>query len=379
MKLLQDHLVLDFSQFLSAPSASLRLADLGARVIKVERPIIGDICRSLYVSDIKVDGESTIFHAINRNKESFEADIKDEVELAKLKKLIKEADVMIHNFRPGVMERLGLSYEAVNEINPTIIYASVSGYGEVEEWKELPGQDLLLQAISGVTYLSGSETDSPTPMGVAAADILAGTHLVQGVLAAIFERFSTHKGAHVTVNMLESLLDFQFEVLTSFYNDGHELPKRSKVNGAHAYIAGAYGIYKTLDGYIGIAMAPVPLLGDLLDCDTLGEYKDSQNWFTNRDEIKTILKEHLSKKTTQEWLSLLEPADIWCSNVFDYEMLQNHEGYKEIQMEQEVKNGGRAIRTTRCPIRVDNAILWSDKGAPNLGEHTSAISKEFNL
>jgi len=379
MKLLQDHLVLDFSQFLSAPSSSLRLADLGARVIKIERPIIGDICRSLYVSDIKVDGESTIFHAINRNKESFEADIKNENELTKLKKLIRKADILIHNFRPGVMERLGLSYEVVKEINPAIIYASISGYGEVGEWKGFPGQDLLLQAISGITYLSGNEEDSPTPMGVAVADILAGTHLVQGILAAIFERFSTNEGAYVTVNMLESLLDFQFEVLTSFFNDGNELPKRSKVNSAHAYIAGPYGIYKTLDGYIAIAMAPIPVLGDLLNCATLGKYTNPNTWFANRDEMKIILKNHLSRKTTKEWLSLLEPADIWCSDVFDYEMLQKHAGYKEIQMEQEVKNGDKTTRTTRCPIRVDKEILWSDKGAPNLGEHTNAISKEFDL
>ena len=128
MNLLEDIMVLDFSQFLSGPSAGLRLADMGARVIKIEKPVSGDICRELYVSDVMVEGESTIFHAINRNKESYAADLKNEEDLKKIKLLIAKADVMLHNFRPGVMERLGLDYETIKTINPSIIYAEVSGY-----------------------------------------------------------------------------------------------------------------------------------------------------------------------------------------------------------------------------------------------------------
>src|SRR6476646_7625514 len=121
--LLEDIIVVDFSQFLSGPSAGLRLADFGAEVIKIERPVIGDICRSLYVSDVKIEGESTIFHAINRNKKSYVADLKTKAGLEKVKKILARADVLIHNFRPGVMDTLGLSYEKVKEINSGIIYA----------------------------------------------------------------------------------------------------------------------------------------------------------------------------------------------------------------------------------------------------------------
>jgi crotonobetainyl-CoA:carnitine CoA-transferase CaiB-like acyl-CoA transferase len=187
MKLLEDILILDFSQFLSGPSASLRLADMGARVIKIERPVTGDICRSLYVSDVNVNGESTIFHAINRNKESYQADIKNLHDLNEIKKLIVRADVLIHNFRPGVMERIGLSYDNVKALNPNLVYARINGYGDEGGWKDKPGQDLLLQAVSGLTFLSGNKEDNPTPMGVAVTDILAGTHLVQGILTAIFK------------------------------------------------------------------------------------------------------------------------------------------------------------------------------------------------
>ncbi|MCH5598041.1 CaiB/BaiF CoA transferase family protein [Niabella ginsengisoli] len=289
-RLLEDILVLDFSQFLSGPSAGLRLADMGARVIKIEKEGTGDICRQLYVSDVKLeDGESTIFHAINRNKESYCVDVKDEASLAKIKKLITKADVMLHNFRPGVMKRLGLDYETVKELNPSIVYGEISGYGEEGEWKALPGQDLLVQAVSGLTYLSGSLHHQPMPMGVAVADILAGTHLVQGALAAILSRLNTGEGSLVQVSMFESLLDFQFEVLTCFLNDGNEMPVRNAVNGAHAYIAAPYGIYKTADGFIAIAMAPIPVLAKLLNEAALSNYNDPNDWFNKRDEIKELL------------------------------------------------------------------------------------------
>lgn len=379
-KLLEDILVLDLSQFLSGPYASLRLSDMGARVIKIERPLTGDICRSLYVSDVRVEGgESTIFHAINRNKESFVADIKDEAQREQLKDLIRKADVLIHNFRPGVMERVGLGYEAVREINPQLVYAEINGYGEAGEWKQLPGQDLLLQAVSGIAYLSGNCSDPPTPMGVAAGDILAGTHLVQGILSALFARMASGEGALVQVSMLESLIDFQFEVLTCFFNDGNRLPQRSTVNSGHAYIAAPYGIYQTADGHLALAMGSMPLLGKLLGCDALKAYAQSSDWFSKRDEIKRIIQQQLLGRSTGEWLKILEPADIWCAEVMDYDKLTVSEGYAVLDMEQSVVADGKAVRTTRCPVRVDGELLKSTKGAPQLGAHTEAIKKEFGL
>lgn len=379
-KLLDDLLILDFSQFLSGPSCGLRLADLGARVIKIERDGDGDLCRALYVSDTKIgDGESTIFHAINRNKESFSINLKDPASSVRIKKLIAVADVMLHNFRPGVMQKLGLDYDTVKQINPDIIYGEISGYGEVGEWKELPGQDLLLQSISGITYLSGSEDDPPIPMGIAVADILAGTHLGQGILAALYRRQIQGTGALIQVSMLESLLDFQFEVLTCFLNDGNELPLRSAVNGAHAYIAAPYGIYKTADGYIAIAMTPVTQLGELMQVDKLRQYLLPEDWFTKRDEIKSILKESFAHRSTAAWLSILEPADIWCANVFDYETLLTQEGYKVLEMEQWVRSGPVKVKTTRCPVTINGEKIRSHRGAPLLGEHNARIIQEFNL
>jgi len=380
MNLLQDILVIDFSQFLSGPSAALRLADMGAQVIKIEKPVTGDICRQLYVSDVMIEGESTIFHAINRNKQSYAADLKNADDLEKVKQLLAKADVMMHNFRPGVMERLGLDYETVKKINPSIVYAEISGYGNEGPWRDLPGQDLLLQAASGLTWLSNNSNENPTPMGVAVVDIMAGTHVAQGILATLYKRCMTGEGALVQVSMFESVLDFQFEVLTCYYNDGKQLPVRSAINSGHAYVAAPYGIYKTKDDYIALAMTDIVGLGTLLACEPLKQFSNASDWFDKRDEIKKALATHLLKGAAGYWLAILEKADIWCAPVLNYDKLVKEEGYRVLNMEITVKtSNGLSIKTTRCPIRVDGKLLVNDKGAPQLGEHNEEIDAQFGL
>ena len=220
-------LVLEFCQFLAGPSAGLKLADLGARVIKFERPKYGDACRQLSIKNLFVDDDSLLFHTINRNKESYTADLKNQEDLAQLKKLIAKADIMVHNFRPGVMEKIGLDYEKVQFINPKIIYGVVTGYGDKGPWANKPGQDLLVQSMSGLTYLSGKSSDGPVPFGLSVSDIMCGNHLAQGLMAALIKRAKTQKSVLVEVSLLESILDVQFEVLTTYLNDGGKLPDRS--------------------------------------------------------------------------------------------------------------------------------------------------------
>ena len=176
---------LEFSQFLSGPYAGLRLSDLGARVIKIERPEVGDLCRTLYISDTDLEGDSTLFHAINRNKESFAANLKDPKDLDLVKKLITKADIITQNFRPGVIEKIGLDYESVKKINSKIVYGSISGYGSEGPWKDLPGQDLLAQSRTGLVWLNGNGGEAPTPMGHAAADMLAGHYMVECILLSL--------------------------------------------------------------------------------------------------------------------------------------------------------------------------------------------------
>ena len=376
MKPLEDYLIVDFSQFLSGPSASLRLADLGARVIKIEKPGTGDICRTLYTSDLIMNGESSVFHTINRNKESFAIDFKQPSELEKLKKLLAKADVVMHNFRPGVMERVGLSYDDVKKINPNIVYAEISGYGTKSELKDLPGQDLLLQSLTALTWLSGNQEDGPVPMGLSIVDMLAGAHLAQGILAALYRKATHNMGAKVQVSMLESAFDFQFETITTYFNDGGELPVRTKSNNAHAYLGAPYGIYKTNDGYLALAMGSIPVLASLLQCDELLQFPE--NKFELRDEIKNILASHLKTQNTQFWLDILEPADIWCAKVLNYKQLFAEEGFKILDFTQQVEmQDGYSYKTTRCPIKIDGEYFTSTKGSPKLGQDNARIIKEF--
>ena len=284
--------VLEFSQYLSGPSAGLRLADLGARVIKIERPGVGDACRRLSIKNLWIDGDSLLFHTINRNKESITADLKSPEDRIILEKLIARADVLTHNFRPGVMEAVRLDYAAVRAINPRIIYGEISGFGKLGPWKDRPGQDLLLQSMSGLAYTTGNEYDQPMPFGLSIADSLCGAQLVQGILAALVRRQRTGEGALVEISMMESLLDLQFEFLTTYHSTG-KLPERSRLSNGNPLLSAPYGIYATADGFIAIAMVNIPQLAQAIGSEALMAFSQDEA-FSRRDEIKEILSGHLA-------------------------------------------------------------------------------------
>jgi len=373
--------VVDMSQFLSGPYCSLRLMDLGARVIKIERPDGGDLSRRLYLSDTEIGGDSTIFHAINRGKDSLAIDLKNPDDLAALKKLLAQADVVIQNFRPGVIKRLGLDYEAAQEINPRLVYASISGYGEEGPWVGRPGQDLLAQARSGLMWLNGDEGQGPVPFGLAVADMLAGAAAAQGILAALVRRGITNKGSHVETSLLEALVDLQFEVLTTHLNDGRRLPKRSDFRSAHAYLAAPYGVYPAADGYLAIAMMPIAKLAKLLEADSLAPFADDpKSAFANRDDIKRLIADRIAEKTVDEWLAILEPADIWCARVLNWEELLASQGFLTLDMLQTVtREDDVSITTTRSPLRINGQRPKVARAAPRIGENSQQIREEFGL
>jgi CoA:oxalate CoA-transferase len=374
-------LVIDMCQFLSGPYASLRLQDLGARVIKIERPDGGDLSRKLYLSDTEIGGDSTIFHAINRSKESLALDLKAPADLEALRKLLGKADVVLQNFRPGVIERLGLDYPSVKALNPGIVYASITGYGDTGPWQARPGQDLLAQARSGVMWLNGDHDQGPVPFGLAIADMLAGAAVAQGILAGLVRRGRTGTGSLIETSLLEVLVDFQFEVLTTHLNDGRRVPKRSEFRSAHAYLSAPYGVYPTTDGYIAIAMTPIPKLADLLELKALDPYREEpSSWFGARDAIKAIIAGRLATAPTAHWLAILEPADIWCAQVLNWPELLASEGFKALDMLQTVtREDGVSIMTTRSPLRVNGKRARTDRAAPLVGEQSDAIRAEFGL
>ncbi|GES44336.1 CoA transferase [Rhizobium dioscoreae] len=372
--------VVDMSQFLSGPYCSLRLMDLGARVIKIERPGGGDLSRRLYLSDDE-SGDSTIFHAINRSKESLAVDLKNERDMSALRKLVSKADVLIQNFRPGVIERLGLDYEAASKLNPRLVYCSISGYGEEGPWVGRPGQDLLAQSRSGVMWLNGDEGQGPVPFGLAIGDMLAGAAAAQGILAALVRRGVTGEGGLVETSLLEALVDLQVEVLSVHMNNGYKLPERSHVRSAHAYLSAPYGVYPAADGYLAIAMTPISKLADLLGIDELAAYRDHEkSWFTARDEIKALIAARIASRNVDDWLAILEPADIWCAKVLNWPELLGSEGFRVLDMLQTVgRDDGVSLRTTRLPIRIDGQRPKFERAAPHVGEHNAALWEEFDL
>jgi CoA:oxalate CoA-transferase len=378
MKPLEGLVVLEFCQFLAGPSAGLKLADLGARVIKIERPVKGEACRQLSIKDLFVDESSLLFHTINRNKESFAADLKNSEDLALVKKLIAKADIMTHNFRPGVMDKIGLTFANVLAINPKIIYGTITGYGEKGPWAKKPGQDLLLQSLSGLSWLSGRKSQGPVPFGLAVADLMCGNHFVQGILTALLKRAKTAKGVLVEVSLLESILDVQFEAITSFLNDGGQLPERGDVKGsAHAFLSAPYGVYQTQNGYISLAMGDLLCIGNLLEIN-LEKYTDKHQWFASRDEIRALLIVRLSTQTSEHWLDLLQSKGVWCGKVLNYDDLDNQSFVNDLQLKQTVKNSaGETLVTTRSPIQLDGEILTSSKAAPKVGEDNLIIQEQF--
>ncbi|MFG1911412.1 CaiB/BaiF CoA transferase family protein [Kribbella sp. NPDC048928] len=361
--------VLDFSQFLAGPVAALRLADLGARVIKIERPGSGDAGRRLAFAGLMVGDDSMSFHTMNRNKESLVADLKDPDDLARVRALVAEVDVVVSNFRPGVMERLGLDYETVRELNPGIVYGSVSGYGDTGPFKDRPGQDLLAQSIAGLPWLNGSRDDPPVPVGLAVADHLASCHLAQGITALLVRRFRTGRGGHTQTSLLEALLDLEFELLTTRLNDPSIEVRRKGIRSAHAFLPAPYGIYPTSDGYLAIAMNPVPVIGRLLELPEVAAMTDPQDWWDRQEEIEELLSDRLRARTRDEWLAVLDAEDVWCAPVLTLDELVDHDGFRAIAMTQEIKRDGLDLITTRSPIRIDGERLLNPRPAPRLGEH----------
>lgn len=365
--------VLDFAQFLAGPVAAMRLADLGAEVIKIERPTGGDLCRSMVVNGQSFDQDSLVFHTFNRGKKSVAANLKDETDLARVRALIESADVMIHNFRPGVMERIGLGYEAVRELNPRLVYGAVSGYGTTGPWVGKPGQDLLVQSLSGIAWLNGNAGDGPVPTGFAMLDVATAGNLVQGILACLLRRSVSGKGGLVEVDLMSAALDMTSEQLTCFLNDNGRAPKRHEIGNANPYQPAPYGIYKTADGYLAFAMTPLATVAELLDAPEIATYDQSEA-FEKLDEIKAIVARYFAGKTTQAWLDILEPAGIWCAPVLDWPEFVATDGFKALDKVQSITApDGAQAQTTCCPFRIDGKTVANPKAAPRLGADTEAV------
>jgi CoA:oxalate CoA-transferase len=374
---LEGILVVDFSQFLAGPYASLRLLDLGARVIKVENIEGGDLCRYHYLSETRIDGDSTLFHAINRGKESIALDLKTAEGLARAQKLVARADVVIQNFRPGVMERLGLDYAAVQGLNPDVIYGSISGYGTAGDWADLPGQDLLAQARSGVMWLSGNAGDGPVPIGLPIADISTGSNLAMGILGALFRHARTGQGSLVQTSLLESMVEMQFEFLTTYLNNGQTAPQRLASGSAHGYLGAPYGVYPTAQGHLALAMSSLLALGQAFESAeicTLAAQPEAG--FVQREALHRLIGENLRARPAAEWETLLTAKGIWCARVLTWPELLQSESFAALDLL--ATPTASPMQFLRAPLRLDGQRPEISTPGPKLNADGARVAEEID-
>lgn len=312
--------VISFNHFHAGPMAAQFLADLGADVIAVE-PVDGAFHRNWAVANRFVAGQSVNLLTTGRNKRSLALDMKSAEGKSIARRLLESADVLMENFRPGAMDRMGFGYEQVKGFNPGLIYASVSGYGASGPDRDMPGQDLLLQARSGLAARTGRADGPPTPTGPVIVDQHAASLLAMGILAALLGRVKSGKGCLVEGSLLQSAIDLQSESLTAWLNGARSDTPRGAHGLASWCSAGPSGIHATADGYLAISMASPTDLAVALELPALADLPASAS-FEQRDEITRVVAERLTQKATAEWLPSLQKQAIWHMPVKDYEDLR---------------------------------------------------------
>jgi crotonobetainyl-CoA:carnitine CoA-transferase CaiB-like acyl-CoA transferase len=373
--ILSGYRVLDCSIAMAGPFAAQRLGDLGADVVKIE-PVTGEWQRHVSAGGAKGNRINVSFLSLNRNKRSLAIDLKSPEGKATLLDLVKDADVFLQNYRPGVAARLGVDYETLSKLNPGLVYVSMSGYGETGPYLDRPGQDLILQGMSGAMLSAGRDGEAPTAAGQYLVDAVAAYNAFEGALAALLHRERTGEGQLVQVNMLDAITNIQMQELSVFTVAGKP-QSRSAEPHAHVYIRAPYGAFATSDGYIIVAFPPLKKFGEIIGEPSFLTMDDETDSWTQRDHIFARTRERLVAKTSAEWLSLLRAADIWCGPVYGYEDLVKDEQilHNETFVEYDHPTEGH-VKTPGFPIRFSKTPSRVDRGAPVTGQHTREILAE---
>ncbi|MCL7999894.1 CoA transferase [Brucella sp. 21LCYQ03] len=375
MGVLTGYRVLDCSIAMAGPFAAQRLGDLGADVVKVE-PTTGEWQRHVAAGGAEGNQVNVSFLSLNRNKRSLAVDLKSPDGKQVLLDLVKTADVFLQNYRPGVAKRLGVDYESLSKINPKLIYVSISGYGEDGPYVNRPGQDLVLQGMSGAMLSTGREGEAPTAAGQYLVDAITAYTAFEGALAALLHRERTGEGQLVQVNMLDAITTIQMQEL-SVFTVGGKPQTRSAEPHAHVYIRAPYGAFATSDGFIIVAFPKLKTLGEVIGEDSFLTMSDEVDTWARRDEIFAKTRDKLKMKTSAEWLELLRAADIWCGPVYGYGDLVEDEQIKHngTFVEYEHPTEGK-VKTPGFPIRFSKTPSTVDRGAPITGQDTRDILAE---
>jgi len=371
--------VLDLTQVLFGPFATMLLSDMGAEVIKIERPEVGDIARG---SGPVVRGQSTYFLSLNRGKKSVTLNLDSEQGAAVLLEMTKSVDILVENFKPGTMEKLGLSYEKVKEYNPNIIYVAGSGFGQYGPYANKPAFDVIVQAMGGIMSITGEEGGPPMRPGVSYGDIAAGLFLCVATLAALHERRKSGEGQLVDISMLDCQLTVQENALVRYLNTG-EIPRPI---GTRHPVMTPFQVFPSKDGYVAVALRggikdQWPLYCAAIDrVDIIDDPRFKDGWLRTQNYkiLEPILTEAMKTKTTEEWVVELEQAGIPCGPVNNIEQAANDPqiAARDMIIEVEHPEAGK-FRVVNTPFKFSRTSYKVEKASPDLGQHNREVLSQL--
>ncbi len=371
--------VIDATSAISGPYCSMLLGDMGAEVIKVEEPGDGDLLRK---SGPFIGGESTYFLYGNRNKRGMTLNLRAEAGRDILFKLIKGADVFVENYRPRVKSKLKIDYGAMREINPRLIYCSISGFGQTGPWAETPGFDQIAQGMSGLMSVTGFPETGPTRVGVAIGDSVCALFAVYGILGALLERERSGQGQFIETSLLEGLIAvLGFQAAKYFGTGEAPLPQGND----HAALA-PYGTYKTRDGYINIAAGTTKMWEEL--CRQLGlqdllhdpRFLTMRDRVEHKDDLRANLESKLVSRKTADWMDVLSKAGIACGPIYTLDQVFHDPQvlHQQMLLSAEHPTSGK-IKMIGFPVKMSRTPCALSLPPPSLGKHTMEILKELNF
>ena len=371
--------IIDLTQVLFGPFATMLLRDLGAEVIKIERPEVGDIARG---NGPVVRGVSTYFLSLNRGKKSVTLNLATEQGVEVFLELTKNADVLVENFTPGTMEKLGLSYERVSECNPKIIYVAGSGFGQYGPYANKPAFDVIIQAMGGIMSITGEEGGPPVRPGASYGDIAAGLFLCVAILAALQERQTSGEGQLVDISMLDCQVTVQENAFVRYLNTG-EIPRA--LGTRHPVIA-PFQAFQTRDGYIAVALRggikdQWPLFCAAIDrVDIIDDPRFRNGWLRiqNYEALEPILTDAMKVKTTQEWVEELEKVSIPCGPVNTIDQVAADPQIAARDMIVDVNHPvAGTFRVVNTPFKFSRTPCRPERASPDLGEHTQDVLSQL--
>ena len=365
--------VIDFSRVLAGPYCTLLLADMGAEVIKIEQPVIGDDSRHFGPPFIK--GESAYFHSVNRNKKSMTLNLKTKESIEIVKKLVKDADVIIQNFRPGVMEKLGIDYNDLKKINKNLIYLNISGYGHTGPLRDYPGYDIIVQGLSGVMDLTGIPHGEPTKIGISMPDLITGMYAALAVCFALVARQKTGRGQMIDLAMLDSQISLLATEASNFFASGKTV---TRIGNRHISIA-PFGTVKTKDGYINLGIGNDKLWSHF--CSVIsdkrlldGKFKTNPDRVKNIEELYSLLNNIFSQKSSEYWIKYLRKHELPVGPILriDEALSQEQLNARDMIVELEDDHLGK-VKVLGNPIKLSETPYHIKKIGPRLGEHNREI------